>query len=77
MFEINLLISELKGIEAYLDLWVLHLQRPMRSDIRHLLSGEYTEAKGGITETSCERENSTERNADGRTELGPCHRFCR
>ncbi len=40
---------------------------------RVLLSGEYTEAKGGATETSCERENSTERNADGRTRARSVH----
>ena len=32
-----------------------------------LLSGEYSETKGGIAEASCGREDSTERNAHGDT----------
>lgn len=37
------------------------------------ISGEYTETKGGAAEASCERENSTERNADGNTRARSVH----
>jgi hypothetical protein len=38
-----------------------------------LISGEYTETKGGAAEASCERENSTEGNADGNTRARSVH----
>lgn len=40
---------------------------------RSLVSGEYTETKGGAAEASCERENSTERDADGNTRVRSVH----
>jgi hypothetical protein len=36
-------------------------------------AGKYTETKGGAAEASCERENSTERNADGNTRVRSVH----
>jgi hypothetical protein len=40
---------------------------------RSLVLGKYTETKGGAAEASCERENSTERNADGDTRAWSVH----
>lgn len=40
---------------------------------RFPISGEYTETKGGAAEASRERENSTERNADGDTRARSVH----
>jgi uncharacterized protein YydD (DUF2326 family) len=45
----------------------------IHSTQRFLLSGEYTEAKGGIAEASCEREDTTERNAHSDTGAWSVH----
>ena len=52
----------------------IHFSGGVRStQQRSLITGEYTETKGGAAEASCECENSTERNADGNTRARSVH----
>ena len=44
-----------------------------RTQQRFPISGKYTETKGGAAEASCQRENSTEGNADGNTRARSVH----